>query len=211
MLTPDERARVRAAVDKAEASLAAEIVPCVFHASAHYPEALWAGAAAGAALAAAALLLADAFQARVWWPLWQSALGVPAAGIVGAALGHWIAPVRRFLIGARHMEEAVARRAKEVYFDRGIDRTKTRDGVLIFASLLERRVVVLADASVRARVADGAWEPVVRAMTAAAAEDRVADGLVAAVEAAARVLAAAGLTGRGGGELPDEPVEEEGA
>ena len=209
MLTPDERARVRAAVDQAESALAAEIVPCVFRESGHYPETIWAGAACGAALAAAGLLLSDALGFGAWRPLWQSALSVPAAGLLGAALGRWTTPLKRFLIGAHHMEETVARRAKEVFFDRGVDRTKARDGVLIFASLMERRVVVLADASVRDRVDDGAWEPVVKAMTDAAAQGRVGDGLVAAVEAAAKVLAQAGLTGRGGGELPDEPVEDE--
>jgi putative membrane protein len=211
MLTPDDRSRIRAAVDKAEASLAAEIVPCVFRESGHYPETIWAGAAVGAALAAAALLLADVLAVGAWWPLWRSALCVPAAGLVGAALGRWVPPLKRFFIGAHHMEESVARRAKEVFFDRGVDRTKARDGVLIFASLLERRVVVLADAAVRERVAEDAWEPVVRAMTAAAAQGRVGDGLVAAVEEAAEILAAAGLSGRGGGELPDEPVEEDDA
>jgi putative membrane protein len=211
MLTPDERARIRAAVDKAEAELAAEIVPCVFRESAHYPETVWAGAAAGAALAAASLLLADALTVGAWRPLWESALYVPAAGFAGAALGRWVTPLKRFLIGRHHMEESVARRAKEVFFDRGVDRTKARDGVLIFASLLERRVVVLADASVRDRVAPEAWAPVVNAMTDAAARGQTGAGLVAAVEEAAKILAQAGLTGRGGGELPDEPVEDDGA
>lgn len=211
MLTPDDRSRIRAAVDKAEAALAAEIVPCVYRESASYPETVWAGAAVGAALASAALLLADALAFGAWWPLWQSALCVPAAALIGAALGRWVAPIKRFLIGAHHMEESVARRAKEVFFDRGVDRTKARDGVLIFASLLERRVVVLADAAVRDRVPPGAWKPVVDAMTEAAAHGRVGDGLLAAVEAASKVLSAAGLAGRGNGELPDEPVEEEGA
>ena len=80
------------------------------------------------------------------------------------------------------MEAAVARRAKEVFFDRGIARTKGRDGVLIFASLLERRVIVLADEAVRTKVPPAAWDAAVAAMTTHAADGRVAKGLCAAVE-----------------------------
>jgi putative membrane protein len=209
MLTESERARVRAAVEKAETDLAAEIVPCVFAQSSPYPETTWAGAAAAVGLACAALFLTDVVH-PIWLPLSTLILFVPAAAFVGAALGHWCAPVKRFLIGQHRMEESTSRRAKEVFFDRGISRTKTRDGVLIFASLLERRVVVLADEAIRGKVSAEAWQPAVDAMTAAAGEGRVADGLVAAVEKAGAALRAAGVTGKGGGELGDDAIEGDG-
>ena len=206
MLSSEERNRIRAAVEKAEASLAAEIVPCVFAQSSPYPETVWAAAAAAVGIACAVLFLLDFFR-PIWLPISALILWVPAAGLAGAALGHWCAPVKRFLIGSHRMHEAAARRAKEVFYDRGIDRTKARDGVLIFVSLLERRVIVLADAAVRDKVKAESWGPTVRALTEAAARGRVGDGLVAAIEKAAAALRAAGLKGHGGGELSDEPVE----
>jgi putative membrane protein len=209
MLSEHDRARVRAAVDKAEADLAAEIVPCVFAQSSPYPETTWAGAAAAVGMACAALFLTDVVH-PLWLPLSTLILFVPAAAFVGAALGHWCPPVKRFLIGPHRMEESAHRRAKEVFFDRGISRTKARNGVLIFASLLERRVVVLADEGVRSKVPAEAWRPAVHAMTAAAAEGRVADGLVAAVEKAAEALRKAGLAGRSARELGDDAIEGSG-
>jgi putative membrane protein len=206
MLNESDRARVRAAVEKAEADLAAEIVPCVFAQSSPYPETVWAGASAAVGLACGALFLADIFR-PIWLPLSTLILCVPAAGMAGAAAGRWCAPAKRFLIGRHRMEESAARRAKEIFYDRGIARTKARDGVLIYASLLERRVVVLADEAVRGKVGPEAWEPAVAALTAAASDGRVADGLVAAVEKAAAALRAAGLTGKGGSELGEEPIE----
>lgn len=205
MLTSAERERVRAAVAAAEKGLAAEIVPCVFVQSSPYPETVWAGAAAAVGLACGALLLAD-LRSPVWLPLTTLILIVPVAGAVGAALGKWVGPLKRFLIGPRRMEDATQRRAKEVFYDRGVAGTKARDGVLIFASLLERRVVILADESVRAKMDPDAWKPAVDAMTAAAASGRVADGLVAAVEKTAQALRAAGLVGANGGGLSDDPV-----
>src|ERR1039458_8548910 len=98
MMTENERARVREAVDKAEAGLAAEIVPCVYAQSSPYPETLWAGAAAAVALACGALFLIDV-ERPIWLPLSTLILFVPAAGLAGAAVGHWCAPVKRLLIG----------------------------------------------------------------------------------------------------------------
>ena len=211
MLSPADSERVRAAVAKAESGLTAEIVPCVFEQSSPYPESIWAGAGAGMSLAVAALFLLDMFH-PLWMQLSQLILWVPAAGLLGAALGRWCGPVQRALIGGRRMEEAVARRAKEVYFDRGIANTAGRDGVLIFASLLERRVVVLADETVRAKVPAAAWDATVVAMTTLAAEGRVADGLCAAVVKAAAALSAAGFAGKpaSGNELGDEPITGDG-
>jgi len=205
MLTTEERERVRAAVARAESGLSAEIVPCVYDQSSPYPEAVWAGAGAAVSLACAALFLTDMIR-PLWQPLSTLILWVPAAGLAGAAVGRWCRPVKRFLIGRDRMEESVARRAKEVFFDRGIAKTADRDGVLVFASLLERRVVVLADESVRSKVKPEAWDAAVSAMTAAASEGRTADGLAAAVEEVARALRAAGFSGSGRSHLGDEPI-----
>ncbi len=211
-MTSGDREKVRGAVAAAEAGLTAEIVPCVFEQSSPYPESIWAGAGAGMSLAVGALFLLDVLH-PVWLPLSRLILWVPAAGLAGAALGRWCGPVRRALIGGARMEAAVARRAKEVFFDRGIARTAGRDGVLIFASLLERRVVVLADEAVRAKVPPAAWDAAVAAMTALAAEGRVADGLCAAVGKTAAALSAAGFAGKpaSGNELGDEPLTGDGA
>jgi putative membrane protein len=191
MLNEDDRARVAAAVKKAETGLAAELVPVVLAQSSPYPETTWAGGAAGAALACAALFLSDLFH-PLWLPLSTLILSVPAAALVGAAIGHRCACVKRLMIGPHRMEAAAARRAKEVFFDRRVDNMKRRDGVLIFASLLERRVVVLADVGVRGKVKPEDWRPALDAFAAAAAEGRTADALIAAVEKAADALRAAG-------------------
>jgi len=208
MLNQNDRDRVREAVIRAEAGLAAEIVPCVFAQSSPYPEAAWAGGAAAGGLACAALFLTDLVH-PLWLPLSILILLVPAVALAGAALGHWFRPVKRFLIGSRRMEESAARRAKEVFFDHGVARTKARDGVLVFASLLERRAIVLADESLRAKMGPEKWRPAVSALAAAADDGRVADGLIAAIEAVAEALRAAGAVGKGGGELPVDALEED--
>lgn len=211
MMTEEDRKKVSAAVAKAESGLTAEIVPCVYEQSSPYPESIWAGVGAGMSLAVGALFLMDVLH-PVWLPLSRLILWVPLAGLAGGALGRWCAPAKRSLIGGRRMEEAVARRAKEVFFDRGIAKTAGRDGVLIYASLLERRVVVLADDAVRKKVAPEEWGAVAASMTAVAKDGRVADGLCAAILMTTAVLRKAGFSGKpaSGNELGDEPLEGDG-
>lgn len=210
-MTPEERETVKRAVEKAESGLTAEIVPCVFESSDAYPETVWAGAASAMALASGTLFLLDVFH-PLWLPLSRLIPWVPAAGLAGAALGRWCGPLRRLLIGADAMTAAVERRAKEVFFDRGVARTKGRDGVLIYASLFERRVVVLADETVHAKAPAGSWDAAVSAMTARAARGRVAEGLCEAVAKTAEALHAAGFSGApaSGNELGDDPVTGDG-
>src|SRR3954469_18166062 len=105
MLSESERGLVRKAVERAEAELAAEIVPCVYAQSSPYPETTWAGAAAAVGLACGALFLTDVVH-PLWLPLSTLILFVPAAAFAGAALGHWCAPVKRLLIGPQRMEES---------------------------------------------------------------------------------------------------------
>lgn len=207
MLSEEETRRVREAVTKAEAGLAAEIVPCVYSQSSPYAESVWAGAGAGMSLAVAVLFLLDVY-APAWRPLALQILWVPPAGLLGAALGRWCAPARRALIGGRRMKSAVERRAKEVFFDHGVARSSTRRGVLIFASLLERRVVVLADEGVRGRIPDAKWDEAAAAMTALAARGDVAGGLCAAVASVSETLRAAGFSGGSSdaNELGDDPL-----
>ena len=206
MLSEAERRRVADAVAEAEAGLSAEIVPAVWERSSPYPETVWGGAASASALASAALFLRDLYDPS-WLPLTTQVLAVPAAGLLGAALGRWCAPLQRLLIGDRRMRESAERRAKELFFDRGVAATSHRRGVLIFASLLERRVVVLADREVAVKAPPESWDQAVRAMTEAARGGRVADGLIAAVRQVAVALRRAGFEGgRGDEELGDEPL-----
>jgi putative membrane protein len=63
-----------------------------------------------------------------------------------------------------------------------------KTGILLFVSLGERYVEVVTDRDVDLKVPQPVWDAIIKDFTAAAKQKRLADGLVAAVEACTKVL-----------------------
>jgi putative membrane protein len=185
---------VRRAVAVAEATSAGDIVPYVVAASDPYPGALWKGATLGALLAS---LLAWAVEQ--WLGLWAASAFVwtvlpPAAG---AALGllavHFVPALRRALTGQPAMELRTHRRAATAFVEEEVFKTAGRTGVLIFLSLFERRVVVLADSGIHARVAETEWDALAARIVTGIREGTPGAALVAAIDDCAALLVRHGL------------------
>jgi putative membrane protein len=168
------RARIQEAVVRAEALSRGQIVPAVVEKSDAYPEARFRGALVLAAVATAAVLLSGAPLSLGELPVVQL-----AAGIAGALLASWD-PVERLLAGPRALDEAVRARALRAFHEHGLQRTQEGTGVLVFASLFERRAVVLGDHGIHARMGDD-WQKAVDALAAGLRGGDPARGFVDAV------------------------------
>ena len=81
------------------------------------------------------------------------------------------------------------RRAVEQFIAQNLHTTTGHTGVLIFVSVAERHAEVLADAGIDARVPQGTWKSIVDDLTAAIADGKPANGLVAAIAAVGTHLA----------------------
>lgn len=81
-------------------------------------------------------------------------------------------------------------RAAQLFRRLKVDRTKGQSGVLIYVQLADRRVEILADRGIDARVAEDTWRTICRLMEEAFAAGDFERGAVAGVEAVGRVLAA---------------------
>ena len=172
---PEARARIEAAVREAEARTTGQIVPVVVEKSAGYPEARYRGGLLGAALATVAVL-------ALRLPLTLAELTVLqlGAGLAGAALALW-GPVERFLAGRMELTLAVYDRAQRAFHENGLQRTADGTGVLLFASLFERRAVVLGDHGIHARMQDGEWQRAIDALVAGMSRGDPAGGFCDAI------------------------------
>jgi putative membrane protein len=205
---------VRTAVAAAEQGTSGEIVPYVVAASDDYTGAAWKGAALGALAASLA-----AWALHRWADLWGASrfLWMVAPPAAGAALGylaaHW-PPLRRLLAGSHLIERRVHGRAAAAFLEQEVFRTRERTGILLFLSLFERRVVVLGDSGIHAKVAAGEWDGVVRQAVDALSQSGSGNptaALVAAIGECGAILARHGLPPRPDDvdELPDELRVEE--
>lgn len=154
------RARVAEAVRRAEALSRGEIVPVVVERSDSYPEVRMRGGLLLAALATGVVLLL-----RLPLGLSELVLVQALAGAVGALLSLWD-PVERLLAGGRALEDAVRARAVRAFAEEGLHRTAEGTGVLVFASLFERRAVVLGDKGIHEKMGSAEWDRAVAALVA---------------------------------------------
>ncbi|HYU34221.1 MAG TPA: hypothetical protein VEW48_18865 [Thermoanaerobaculia bacterium] len=198
---------VRSAVAEAEKRTSGEIVPFVVPASDVYLNALWKGAAFGAL---AGPLLALALHRL--WDLWGTHLDlwltVPAAA--GAAAGFllttFVPPVKRWLAGDEMLELRTRQRAEMVFLGEEVFRTRERTGILLFLSLFERRVVVLADSGIHALVQPGQWDGIAAAIAAGIRAGRPGEALLEAIRSCGDLLERHGVARRADdvNEMPDE-------
>jgi putative membrane protein len=196
----EARARVAAAVREAEARSRGQVVPVVVEKSAGYPEARYRGALLGAALATVLVLALRLPLTLAELPLVQL-----AAGLAGALLALWD-PVERVLAGRVELELAARERAVRAFHEHGLHRTSQGTGVLVFASLFERRAVVLGDRGIHEKMGDAEWQRAVAALVSGMRRDDPAGGFCEAIALCGAKLAEHFPPTPGGGpgnELPD--------
>jgi putative membrane protein len=184
LLDAEARRRLEAAVREAERATGGEIVVAVVRACDEYASAAWG---LGASLAALAFLALGLFAPPLPWVAYLAAQA--AALVAGHALAR-LDGVRRLLLPAERVEREVAERAARCFAEQGLTRTRGRSGILIFVTILERRVVVLADAGVDRALAPGeSWEDVVALAVDGLRRGAAGPGLEAAVHRCGEVLA----------------------
>jgi putative membrane protein len=182
-LSEDERARISAAVEKAEKLTAGEIVVMIIPASYHYPMANVIGAAACAL--ALGLLLTPLIGGWLWigkQNMWLF-LGLFTVFFI---LFHEVIKrtlwLKRHFISRKEIDAEVKEAAVTHFFNHGLYRTRDKTGVLVLISVFERRVWVLADQGIDAKVPEGQWEDIVKMITDGIKQERAAEAICAAVE-----------------------------
>ncbi len=182
-LSHDDRARIQAALAQADAKTSARFAAVVVRATDHYTlyPLLW-GAMAAFVVGAVIAIAAPALSLR---------LGVMVeAGVFALAAFalEWF-PARLLAVPPRVKHERARAMARREFAARVLAPAGHREGVLFFVALGERHVEILATREIHARVGDAQWNTIVAAFTDAAGHGKVADGVLAAIDACAAHLA----------------------
>lgn len=182
-LSGEERQRILETVKAAEKHTAGEIVPMVVSVSDHYPMANVIGAAAFAL--PLALVLTDLLGSAFWiggQNMWLFLGLFTVLFAVFHAVVARLPRLKRWFVSQREIDEEVEEAAFKSFYGEGLHRTREETGVLIFISVFERKVFVLADRGIDARVDKNCWQEIVQQIAAGIRRHRQAAAICEAVQ-----------------------------
>jgi putative membrane protein len=182
LVSEADRRRIAEAITAAERNTSGEIVAVIAGESASY--------------LSVPFLLASMVALAVPWPFifftWfsvQSIYGLQLL-VFGAVLAAALPRRVRFRLTPRSiLTQRAHRRAVEQFLLQNMHTTASRTGALIFVSIAERYVEILADAAIHAKVPAATWQAIVDTMTIAIGAGRAGDGFVGAIESLGALLA----------------------
>jgi putative membrane protein len=161
-LSEADREKILKAVEKAEAQTSGEIVPMVVSCSYHYPLANVIGAIT---IAFPLSILLTQIVGELFWigskNMWLFIGILTVTFTVFLAIVKRVPWLKRIFISKKEMEEEVREAALTGFFKEELYRTRDETGVLIFISIFEHKVWVLADKGINAKVPEGHWEGIV--------------------------------------------------
>lgn len=178
-----QKARIEEAIGEAERKTTGEFVTVIAARSADYLY-LPTLAAAGIVLLLSGGVLLLPLDPRI--DLFYA--GQVTAFMILALAFRW-PPLKMALVPRSVQEERARRHAHQLFLDLGLSSTKDRTGVLLFVSVAEHYVEIIADRGVQEHADSAVWDGIVADFTAKVRAGRVADGFIDSIAACTAVMA----------------------
>lgn len=186
--------KIEAAIKAAEAEVGAELVPIIVPRSDTYPELVSRGALLGGAVGAVVLLSRELISPE--WTLPHTAydlLFLLAMAGTGALLLWGLPRLGRPLLSPLRLSQAVACSARERMFTENLVGTKNRNAVLLYASLFERQLEVVADRKAAEKIPPMVWQKVAESFVSHAKKGDFESAILAAIKDCQAAMKIAGF------------------
>lgn len=184
--------RIKSAVKDAEDKISGEIVPVIVEKSGFYTIASYKAAMMFAAAAFAIVIVLDRYVFDATNTLFYDPvfifIVVLLAGVIGSFIPAAFTPLHRKLVAQRHFDHATRQRAENAFLEEEIFNTRHRTGIMIFISLFEREVIVIADKGISKVVEQKVWDKLVADLLNAIRGGKIVDGLEGAIKRCGEVL-----------------------
>ena len=188
-LTQEEQQRITEAVQKAEKQTSGEIVPMVVSASHNYPVA----SAIGSVFISLplSLLLTSVTGAFLWlgpqnmWLLlmYWTLLFLPFFYLVDNTTF-----LKRLFLLENQVAEEVEEGAITSFYSERLYRTRDENGILLFVSILEKKVWILGDRGINEKIDQEQWQDIIDELSAGIRANNQCDALCHAVDQVGKVL-----------------------
>lgn len=182
-LNDNDKTRIKNAVKEVEKITSGEIVPMIVSSSYHYPLSNVLG---GLILSLILSITATYFlHTQSMWIFLGIFLGL---FVIMHELVKRVYPLKRLFISSNEIDEEVEEAAIKSFYLNGLYCTRDETGVLIFISVFERRVWVLADRGINEKVVPDTWKEIVAMITDGIKKKEQTDAIVKAVQRVGEIL-----------------------
>lgn len=188
-LTKEEQNKVTEVVQEAERTTSGEIVPMIVSRSHNYP---MAAAACTVSLALPlALLLTHLVGGRIWigpQNMWLF-LGISALLYgISYPLIMRMDRLKYYFLNRSQVEQEVQEAALAAFYSEQLYRTENDNGILLYISVLEKKVWVLADTNINAKIEQKEWDSVIDNLTSGIKAGKHCEAICEAVRHIGQVL-----------------------
>ena len=184
LFSNEQKEKIRQAVRAAEGSTRADIAIMLVDESDRYREAELTGALSFSALVALVLSMA-LHHLTIWFYIPVTAVLLFPFVRLFRVFPH----MKLAFLHRKRVEEAVRERAIYAFFQKGVHKTDEETGILIFISLLERKVWILADKGIHGKIASGLLRTLAGEVAIGIKEDRALEALCGVIEKCGAELA----------------------
>lgn len=188
-ITDSEKEKIIESVRNVEKKTSGEIVPMIVSTSYSYPMSdIIGGLTISLPLSIVAAYFIGPLMSLGTQNLWvflgiESVLFLFFYVIVKNIL--WL---KRFFISNNEINEEVNEAAVTAFFTNGLYKTRDETGVLIFISVFERKVWVLADRGINEKVDSSQWEEIVNMIIAGIKQKKQCESICSAIERVGEIL-----------------------
>lgn len=185
LLTNQDKAQIIEAVQQVEKKTSGEIVPLVVASSDTYPLSNTIGG-----FTMAMVLSICATQLLGTENMWVFLAILMGAFIVFHEIVKRALPLKRLFISDQEIDEEVEESAISAFYRNGLYKTKNETGVLVYISVFEHRVWVLADRGINEKVNPETWQEVVDMITIGIKKKTTGESIVKAIHRIGEILEA---------------------
>lgn len=183
MISHKDRAIIKELIEEAEKKSDSEMVPMIVSRSDNYPAAHFRAAIVVSFLFSLGLYFSPLSIINPIYFLWIQ--------IPGLLLGYYLANIpfiTRLFITKQEVEYEVTQRAIEAFFEHNLHTTEQHNGVLIFISLLEKKIKIITDIGVKKKVDQKIWDEIIFDFTEKVHKGEFVEALKNTITATATVL-----------------------
>ncbi|TKB08654.1 hypothetical protein FCL48_13365 [Desulforhopalus sp. IMCC35007] len=188
-LTKEEQDKITLAVQAAEKRTTGEIVPMVVTKSDEYP--LAALVCSASLSIPSSLLLSVIIGQRIWIGPENMWLFLALFSLTFLPLYFWVHRTDRlkyYFLNQGHVETQVSKSALAAFYSQGLYKTAADNGILLYISVLEKKVWILADSGINSRISQTIWDKVVDQLTYGIKQKNQCQAICSAIQSIGEIL-----------------------